>query len=194
MSRLTLEERILLLMLGSSEEKMISGRTLLQKTIYFLNVMLGLGIEFVPYYYGPYSRAVAGSLQALQSSGLVDEIIRHYPPFDYRGAHESRLHIYRLNEYGQAAYNDIRQKEPELAGKVEEMLEKMKGYAQSSDYKSLSISAKMYHILHEAGKAITVEEILSQASEIGWEITVNDAVEALKFLQGMDLIKTNEAG
>ena len=51
-----------------------SGKTLLQKTIFFLNELLELGISFKPHYYGPYSSDVASSIADLTALGFLEEI------------------------------------------------------------------------------------------------------------------------
>ena len=68
-------DELLILTLHYSEKGMIAGRTLLQKTLYFLNEKLDFGIGFTPYYYGPYSAEVADTISSLKACGIIKEII-----------------------------------------------------------------------------------------------------------------------
>lgn len=183
---------ILLTLEYNSDEKMIAGRTLLQKTLYFLNTILNLGIDFVPYYYGPYSTEIANELEEMVTAGLVDEMIKKYPPIDFGGAYESRLHIYCLSSYGKKIVNDIKINDSELADKIKEIMSKIKQFTQASDYKSLSIAAKMHYLLNSLHKPITVDEIIEEARELGWKINKDEAKEALNFLVGLELVVTGK--
>lgn len=180
-------EELLLLTLEYSEENMIAGRTLLQKTIYFVKTLLGLEVDFIPYLYGPYSYEVADALAALQQAGLVDESVRHCRSFNFGSVYEPRLHVYRLSDGGKKLAAAVARRRPELAEKVKAALAKMKQFAQASDYRSLSIAAKMHHLLVEAGRPVTLKEICREAAEIGWAISEDEAREALKFLKGIGL-------
>ena len=51
----------------------ITGRTVLQKWIYFLSEMLDENHGFNPHYYGPYSAQVAEANSELKALGYVDE-------------------------------------------------------------------------------------------------------------------------
>lgn len=180
-------EELLILTLDYSEESMIAGRTLLQKTIYFIKTLLGLEVDFVPYLYGPYSYEVANALAALQRAGLVEESVRYYRSFNFGSVYESRLHTYRLSSGGKKLAAAIAKRNPELAENVRAALSKMKQFAQASDYRSLSIAAKMHHLLVEAGRPVTIGEICREAAEIGWTISEREAAEAVKFLEGIGL-------
>ena len=49
------------------------GKTLLQKRVYFLSVMLGVEMGYDAHYYGPYSGNVATLNSELKSLGYVSE-------------------------------------------------------------------------------------------------------------------------
>ena len=56
-----------------SETDGIPVRTLLQKRMYFLSVLVGEDFQFTPYYYGPYSSRVTHQLGALRQAAFVSE-------------------------------------------------------------------------------------------------------------------------
>ena len=87
---------LVLLTLMYSEKKMIAGRTLLQKTLYFLNEMLDLDIDFRSYYYGPYSSEITDCLDSLKATGIISESIEQLPAFDFNVTFEPRKYTYFL--------------------------------------------------------------------------------------------------
>ena len=64
---------LILLVVGSEEEKSLRGRTTLQKKLYFLSVLEKTDLGFRPHYYGPYSSWVARNLDILVSTGFLKE-------------------------------------------------------------------------------------------------------------------------
>lgn len=53
----------------------VEGRKRFQKTVCVLKHRddIPLGFDFIPYYYGPYSEALAGTIQSLVDAGYVHE-------------------------------------------------------------------------------------------------------------------------
>ena len=178
----------ILLTLRYSEKKMIAGRTLLQKTEYFLNEKIGLGIEFTPYYYGPYCTEIADALESLKSSGIVKEEIVEYPSFDFHITFEPRKYIYYLTDIGKDIAVVIEKKYQDEAEQIKKSLSEMRNLGMVYDYKNLSIAAKMHHILKLEEKSMTSDEIMEEAEVLGWNISEDDAETAITFLEELDLI------
>ena len=181
------DESILLTLLYS-EKKMIAGRTLLQKTEYFLNEKIGLGIEFTPYYYGPYSAEIADALESLKASGIVKEEIVEYPSFDFHITFEPRKYIYYLTDIGKDIAKFIEEEYRDEAEQIKRSLYEMQKLGMVHDYKNLSIAAKMDHILKLEGKPMTSDEILEEAKALGWKISEDEAKTAITFLEELNLI------
>ena len=181
------DESILLTLLYS-EKGMIAGRTLLQKTEYFLNEKIGLGIEFTPYYYGPYCTEIADALESLKSSGIVNEEIVEYPSFDFHITFEPRKYIYYLTDIGKDIAKFIEEEYGDEAEQIKRSLYEMQKLGMVHDYKNLSIAAKMDHILKLEGKPRTYEEILEEAKALGWKISEDEAKTAITFLEELNLI------
>ena len=59
--------------------KRISGRTLLQKKLYFLSVLARENFGYRPHYYGPYSQFVADNVGALCEAGFLKEEVETLP-------------------------------------------------------------------------------------------------------------------
>ena len=181
------DESILLTLLYS-EKKMIAGRTLLQKTEYFLNEKIGLGIEFTPYYYGPYCTEIADALESLKASGIVKEEIVEYPSFDFHITFEPRKYIYYLTDIGKDIAKFIEDKYRDEAKRIKQSLYEMQELGMVQDYKNLSIAAKMDHILKLEGKPMTSDEILEEAKALGWKISEDEAKTAITFLEELNLV------
>ena len=181
------DESILLTLLYS-EKKMIAGRTLLQKTEYFLNEKIGWGIEFTPYYYGPYCTEIADALESLKASGIVKEEIVEYPSFDFHITFEPRKYIYYLTDIGKDIAEFIEEKYGDEAKQIKQSLYKLQELGMVQDYKNLSIAAKMDHILKLEGKPMTSDEILEEAKALGWKISEDEAKTAITFLEEFNLV------
>ena len=175
-------------MLSHSDKQMIAGRTLLQKTAYFLNEKLKLGIEFVPYYYGPYSQEIADSLESLKASGIVREEVKEYVSFDFHVTFEPRKYIYHLTEIGEEITKAIEAEELINTKRIKKILSQMKELGVSHDYKNLSIAAKMHNILKRQKRPMTIEEILEEAKALGWTITEEEAGNAIELLNRCNMI------
>lgn len=178
--------------LSCSDRGMIAGRTLLQKTLYFLNEKLELGLDFVPYYYGPYSTEITEVTSSLKASGIVEEKVETFLPFNFNVAFEPRRYIYQLTGMGRQIAGLIRDRNSEKAKRIKQVIEKMKELGISHDYKNLSIAAKMDHILKIESKPMTTQQILEEANAIDWKIEKKEAEEAIDFLEELKLIKVNE--
>ncbi len=181
-------EDLILIMLSHSEEQMIAGRTLLQKTAYFLNVKVNLDIEFSPYYYGPYSREIADSLASLKSCGIIKEEVREYVSFDFSVTFEPRKYIYSLTETGSKIAEAIEKENPILTEKLVCILSQLKEIGVEHDYKNLSIAAKMHNILIRQGRSLAISEILEEAKVLGWHISRDEAKNAVDLLDKCELV------
>ncbi|RLF54040.1 hypothetical protein DRN98_07405 [Methanosarcinales archaeon] len=182
-------DEVVMLVLYASDRKMVAGRTLLQKTIYFLNEKNNLGIEFVPYYYGPYSAEIADAVESLKASGIVKEVVEEFPVFNTSVGFEPRRYIYQLTEIGEKIAENVKNKYPEEAERIRDQLSFMKTFDEAQDYRNLSIAAKMYHILKIENKPRTIDEIKEEAEFLGWNIGEKGAEDALNFLKGLKMVE-----
>ena len=171
--------------IGSSDEG-IKGRTLLQKKMYFLGVLVKEDFQFSPYYYGPYSSTVSDHLGALREAGFVSEQVESYS--DSHGVFgELRRFDYGLTKPGH--------KMVELSSNAlsvyKEHLVKINAHPLSDDPKLLSIAAKVHFIVHEHGRA-AVSKIHNRAREFGWNLMPNQVEEVVGYLEHLGLVRTDE--
>lgn len=184
---------LILLTLLNQNEQMIAGRTLFQKTIYFLNIKMNLGINFEAYYYGPYSSEISDEISSLASSGIISECIETYPSYSFGVSFEPRKYTYKLTELGAKMAAIVKEKHRAESVMIQSILDRMKNAGAADDYKSLSIAAKMYHIL-KAKERAKPSQILAEAKELGWTISEEDANASIEFLKKMELAKVDSSG
>jgi uncharacterized protein YwgA len=166
----------------------ISGKTNLQKRVYFLGVGLGKESElgYRAHYYGPYSAAVAEANSELKSLGYLSECATTWGS-DQRGFEIAR-YDYSLTEEGKRLYNRKKHEDPELQKVIVSLVEAINS-AGDLNYWELSIAAKMYFILKDHGATATFEAIQKRAKGLGWEVTEQELEKASDFLQKMALVR-----
>ena len=170
-----------------SPEKTVQGRTFLQKLAYFLNEMLGLGVKFEPYYYGPYSESIATATDTLVTLDFLNEIEERFPA-TARDIFEPRRYTYQLSKAGNKVLTEIRRSNPRLFNKVSKAMDIITS-TEHCNYECLSLAAKMLHILDSQNKPMTDSELSIAAQELGWELDEDDIEMAASFLRELGLIK-----
>ena len=167
-----------------SEESGIRGRTLLQKRMYFLGVLLKRDFLFAPYYYGPYSLRVANQLGALREAAFVSENTEAYP--DPSGPFGGpRRYDYRLTPEGQA----LADRRTNAVGVYRDVLKKITSHAIADDPRMMATAAKVHFIVSEHGQA-TGPEIRQRARELGWDVQPGQIDKIVDYLEHLGLIKT----
>jgi uncharacterized protein YwgA len=180
---------LVLAVVGYSEDSTVRGRTLLQKTVYFLNELLGHKIDFAPHYYGPYSETVAQTMDSLVGVGLISESVEAFAPFDPVANFDAKRFTYKLTPPGEKVLRDLEKGENKKElDQVKTLVRKMQELA-GSDYKYLSVAAKMHHILKRRQKPIAAPEISREADVLGWQLSKSDIDGVIGFLQELKLAK-----
>jgi len=182
---------LILLTLKYSDKHMIAGRTVFQKTLYFISQKMKLDLEFVAHYYGPYSTQVTEQIADLCASGLITEQVEGFGSFSFGVAFEPRKYTYSLSEKGQEVVQLAEKRNTDAGKSIKQILEKMKELGTVDDYKSLSVAAKMHHILKNKGQ-MKPSEILNEAKALDWNINKEEAEAATNFLLKMELAKVKD--
>ncbi|MBI4304002.1 MAG: hypothetical protein HY665_06680 [Chloroflexi bacterium] len=178
---------LLLLSLVSANGR-IASRTTFQKLTYFYGMKTGIQTYHRAHYYGPYSAAISDEIASLSASGIISECVDTYPSFSFGVSFEPRKYSYCLTEAGTTIAKFIaNNKEVEAIG-IKRILEDMQEVGAKNDYKSLSVAAKMHHIL-KAKQRMLPSQILGEAKQLGWTITEDEAKKSIEFLQKMGLVK-----
>ena len=165
-----------------SEEDGIQGRTLLQKRMYFLSVLVKEDFQFTPYYYGPYSSRVADQLGALREAAFVSEQSELYGTSGPFG--EMRRFDYRLTPAGKQLVD----RHSEDMKVYNEALGRISNHRIASDTRLLSTAAKVHFIVSEHGRA-TVPEIQRWAKELGWSVEPKQVDLVVNYLEHLDLVE-----
>lgn len=180
---------LILLVIGSEKKKSLRGRTTLQKKLYFLSVLEGIDLGFGPHYYGPYSSLVAENLDILVSARFLKEVTETFST-DQNIFGEIRRHTYSLTPDGDIIMEEIR-KETEYTN-WKQALDRLNRQELANDFNTLSIAAKVYHIVNRQGKT-TTEQIREIANEYGWRVNDSDIEGVLSFLEALSLISVGKS-
>ncbi len=187
---------IILLVIKSEKDAKLWGRTLLQKKIYFLSVMMEHDLGFTAHYYGPYSSYVAGHLDSLVNYGILTEtsvpLLSNPPEQSPLGEIRKHIYIYSLMPDAFKEVWEVTKKKPGF----DEWKQKLKAINDdksiAGDSNKLSIAAKIYYIVDWEGEK-TAKEVLQTAKEYGWSFTLEDIKNVLSFLTGLGLVTVDES-
>ncbi|MDE0425282.1 hypothetical protein F4Y59_00565 [Candidatus Poribacteria bacterium] len=180
---------VLLLVVKNNDEGKLRGRTLFQKKVYFLSVLMNVDLGFSPYYYGPYSSYVASQLDSLVNCGLLEEVTESFSNEENIFG-EIRRHTYFIPDNFESAWQDI-QKRPRFS-EWQDALSRINNQKISEDFNKLSIAAKVHYIV-DWKKEGTIEEIKQIAKEYRWKVNDEDIESVLFFLEELGLITTDES-
>lgn len=114
MSSLNSKEIVLLVVDGYGGS--MSGKTLLQKVCYFVEVALKA------HHYGPYSPSIEESVGELKELGFIEEHTVGFGVSNPSGFGELRRYDYRLTADGRKVVEDLKSRRTEVKD-IEEMVE-----------------------------------------------------------------------
>jgi len=161
------------------------GKTLLQKRVYFLSVMLGIDLGYEAHYYGPYSEKVAALNLELKSLGQVSESSSAWG-YDQRGFEMAR-HDFKLTDVGARLAERKATELPRLWSRTRKAA-KVISKAGDLDYMELSIAAKAYYVLNKLNGKATLEDIGGMLPKFGWSVSTEQLDRATDFLAKADLV------
>jgi uncharacterized protein YwgA len=165
------------------------GKTLLQKRVYFLSVMLCIEMGYEAHYYGPYSEKVATLNSELKSLGYISESSSAWG-YDQRGFEMAR-HDFRLTELGARLAERKAEGQVQLWGNIQ----KAAGVIMKAgdlDYMDLSIAAKAYYVLNKLNGKATMEDIAAMLPKFGWSVSAEQLGKATDFLTKTDLVRKGQ--
>lgn len=163
----------------------MNGKTLLQKRVYFLSVMVGEDLGYGAHYYGPYSTEIATGNAELKALGILGENVASYG-IDDRGFERARYE-YELSEFGNRVANQVTNFYPELWAKVDTAAKALTR-GGNPDYMALSIAAKAYYILQQKGGKTTLQRIRDLLPKFGWSVSESQLQGAAEFLKRAELV------
>lgn len=179
---------VILAIAANNKDGKIEGRTLLQKLVYFLNELNDLHIPFEKAYYGPYSEAVAKSTNSLVTLGFLAETETLYPAAA-GNVFPVCKYKYTLTPEGREVFESVVEKDRDFFERLRNALSRITDVGEI-DYVSLSLAAKMYHILKtEHPKSMKKHQIMSVAHELNWQLSEESIESAAAFLIDLGLVK-----
>lgn len=166
----------------------ISGRTAIQKIVYFLSVIMNEDLGFNPHYYGPYSSKVAEANSELKELNYIKETTTVYG-FDRQGF-EMTKYNYSLTEDGIKLLERKKRQYSEKWATIQGIANKMSS-SGDMNYMELAMAAKAHIILHREGGSTDKETIKVKAKQLGWSIDNNSLDKALIYLEKIGLVTWN---
>jgi uncharacterized protein YwgA len=169
----------------------IRGRTLLQKTCYFVLILLGRLKEsdFKAHFYGPYSPALDETLNEMVSLAFIQQRQVGFGAADSSGF-EIRRNDFELTEAGKEIAALIKNNNPAESTEIQNCVRKIRE-AGDPNYLELSIAAKVYFIVSSRDERLTKQSIVRYAQSLGWSIEHDSIDKAVSFLQRLDLVENS---
>ena len=176
---------VILALVSHSPDRLLTGRTRIQKLVYFLRQSLSIAASYTPYYYGPYSQEVTASLDSLVASGLLEEQVE---PLDTEGPFEGRVYRYKLTSDGEEVLDSLRSERKEEMRRIEKAAEKI--LARRSTTATLAVASKLHYVVTNAPQAVPQRELSARAKRFGWHVDPREIANGVKFLKERGLVTT----
>jgi len=166
----------------------VSGKTNLQKTVYFVGIKCGVIDElgYRPHFYGPYSDEVASAAASLKALGFLETQVTPWG-VDRRGFEIARTD-YSLTKDGEKIAELKKKHYSELWSKISDSVDKFQAIGENN-YVKLSIAAKTFFVIGDQKGPISVSDIRNCADKFGWKVTESEVKEAASFLEKLSLAK-----
>ena len=161
------------------------GKTLLQKRVYFLSVVLCIVLGYEAHYYGPYSEQVASVNSELKALGYISESSSAFG-FDNRGFEMAR-YDFKLTDVGRRMADRKAEQMAGLWERIQDAASVVK-HAGDLDYMELSIAAKAYYVLTKLNGKARLEDIAAMLPKFGWSVSGEQLEKATGFLARANLI------
>src|SRR5713101_2615639 len=186
-----MKESDLLLCVIKAKGGSIRGRTLLQKTCYFVSILLDREGEtdFKAHFYGPYSPILDETLNEMVSLGLLQQRQIGFGAADKSGFEIRRID-FALTEAGEEILSLMRLKNAAECARIEDAVRRIQE-AGDPNYIELSIAAKVYFIVSARDERLTKQAIIRYAQSLGWDIEHESIDKAVAFLGRLELVVSN---
>lgn len=163
----------------------IDGRTAIQKIVYLASVKIGIDLEYMPHYYGPYSPLVAGLVENLTLMGYISEQRR-------LTAYDREMYSYSLTSDGIKLTRKIKRREQKNHLKIKEVVDECQKIA-GNNINVLSWAAKVYFLLTRKGKKASYRDISRTGRPLGWKLSKNEIVSGAELLVSLGFVKKQDA-
>jgi len=165
----------------------ITGRTVIQKIIYFGTVKKAVKAKYRPHYYGPYSADVSGALQTITSCHFVDEAMDTNDNKKANETFEWKRYSYKLNEEGRKVTEFLKQTSQKDYDEIKKIVEICKNTA-NLDPNVLSWAAKVHYIIVQENRQMTYDEIIGIAESLNWKLHPPQIASGVNLLKELSLV------
>jgi uncharacterized protein len=165
----------------------ITGRTVIQKIIYFGTVKKAVKAIYRPHYYGPYSADVSGALQTITSCHFVDETMDTNESKKANETFEWKRYSYKLNAEGMKVSEFLKESSSPEYAEIKKIVDVCKKTA-NLDPNVLSWAAKVHYILVQENRPMTHEEISTIAESLNWKLGTPQISHGVNLLKELSLV------
>lgn len=155
----------------------VTGRTRIQKLIFFASQRLALSVDYRPHYYGPYSDDVTEAVASLVARGLLAEDVQ---PLATEGPFEGRLYRYTLTDDGQAVLANLRKENPKSMERVDSVVKKLTKGAPPTQ--TLAVASKLDYVLGKSPTPARRNVLVKRARQFGWRIDPQHIAAGVDYL------------
>jgi uncharacterized protein YwgA len=193
--RLMKRRDVLLSIIAAGTARAEFGRTSLQKVAYFVGVHRKTGFRHQAHFYGPFSEVVEADVEALVSTGLIEERVQNLPFVGNRG-HQAKRFEYRLTDEGQRRITELEVVHTGEYSDIQAFVRRLEEAAGGLDQGILSPAAKTFFIAQRENRDLTPKEIHDLARDLGWDLKPAQIKKVAQVLQQLNLVEvdTNKAG
>jgi len=166
----------------------ISGRTTIQKLVYYFKEKGLVEVNYRPYYYGPFSSDVTCTLEALVTYEFLGDIMETPDTTGYANVNPDwKRYTYRITEDGQQVVSMLKSNYRAEVEQISEIVRICNRHNQL-DPNALSWAAKVHYILMQ-NRAITgADGVKTAASEYNWDLSESQIEQGTDLLQKLDLL------
>lgn len=182
---------LVLLLVSLGEGRPEFGRTSLQKLGYFAGLTLDRDLGYQPHYYGPFSTLIERETQALVLSNLLEERTVRLG-FANRAGFAARQYEYSGTAPGKERLADLHQRYPEEVKQLESLVTSLVGHVGRLDQQILSAAAKVDYIARQEGRPVTIQDVRTAATELGWELGGDQIEKVVELLRSLGFVDTIE--
>ncbi len=173
------------LTLAANDDEIV-GRTTMQKLIYFETVKIPeikLAEPYTPYYYGPFNKDIAMSLEQMVVFDILEERRTRYGYGSY---------VYKVAEKGIPIIEKLLNNFEKTFTKIEKLVDTCYEYCKL-DPNSLSFAAKVHYMLNtqKTKKKTSRDELMKLGKSLQWNISRSDINDGAELLEQLHLVKIN---
>lgn len=166
----------------------MSGKTTVQKRMYFLSDFISKDFGFRHYYYGPFSNQVNQAIDYNCGLGFLSENFNYFSPdlkrFDYELTKDGKEFVQHLKSNG----------EKDLVKELKQFHELMDSSGDNGDYNLLSWAAKL-HYIRKQNTSIDLEiisDVKKELANYGWKLNDSEIQSGKLFLKNYEKLKSDK--